>query len=92
MVGGLASRLLTGKLDPRFQVGEVGLRVEAGELGGNLGSVDGLGSPRLEPDTIGPHPLTAEKPVGGHGVVADLDGTGANFLQTFLAECYAEDG
>jgi hypothetical protein len=91
LVGSPASGLLAGDVDPRFKIGEVGLEIKGGELGGNLGAVDGLFFPRFEPDAIGPHPLTAEESIGSHGVVADLSGPSTNFLQTFLADGIAQD-
>ena len=91
LVGSPASGLLASDLDPRFKIGEVGLEIKGGELGGKLGTVYGLFFPRFEPYAIGPHPLTAEESIGSHGVVADLSGPGANFLQTFLAYRIAED-
>lgn len=91
LVGSPASGLLAGDLDPRFKIGEVGLEIKSGELGGNLGAINGLFFPRFEPDAIGPHPLTAEETAGGHGVVADLSGPSANFLKPFLADGIAQD-
>ena len=91
LVGSPASGLLAGDLDPRFKIGEVGLEIKGGELGGNLGAVDGLFFPRFEPDAIGPDLLTAEEPIGSHGVMTDLSSPSANFLQTFLAYRIAKD-
>ena len=91
LVGSPASGLMASNLDPRFKIGEVGLEIKSGELGGNLGTVYGLFFPRFEPYAIGPHPLTAEESIGSHGVVADLSGPSANFLQTFLAYRIAKD-
>jgi hypothetical protein len=91
LVGSPASGLLAGDLDPRFKIGEVGLEIKGGELGGNLGAVDGLFFPRFEPNAIGPDLLTTEEPIGSHGVVADLSGPSANFLQTFPAYRIAQN-
>jgi len=91
LVGSPASRLMASNLNPGCKLGEVGLKIEGGELGRNLRAVDGLFFPLMEPDAIGPHPLTAEEPIRSHGVVADLSGPSPNFLKTFLADGIAQD-